>query len=148
MEMATSTCWSAKKTASSTSSKTPAWAQDENLTLISESAGEILVDNLLGINGFSTPSVLDTDDEGGSWSEMNWGTSKCLTCPSIPWRMPAANGPKSPTNGTAGRKANSPPQPWKTWMAMAHRIWCSASGMAVTLWHAGAEDAVRGCSPS
>lgn len=117
-------------------------------TLISESAGEILVDNLLGINGFSTPSVLDTDD--GRW----------LVVGNELGHLQVFDLPVNPVEDAGGEWAEVTDQ-WNGWKEGefaapaledldgdgAQDLVLGIRDGGVTLWHAGAEDAVRGCSP-
>ena len=128
--------------------------EDENENLlpsfqsVSDQAGQIVVDNLLGINGFSTPSILDTDD--GRWLVVGneLGHLQVFELPEDPF-------------GEADSVWTEIANPWNGWAEgeFAAPAWADldADGEAdlalgirdggITLWHNGAEDAIRGCSP-
>lgn len=118
------------------------------LTLISESTGQIQVDNLLGINGFSTPTVLETGD--GRWVVVGneLGHLQVFEMP----EDPVADADLEWTEVT---------DQWNGWYegefaapALADLdndghldLALGVRDGGVALWHGAAEDALRGCSP-
>ena len=71
----------------------------------------------------------------GWWSAMNWGTCRCLPCPSIPWRRRMRPGPKStdPWNGWAEGEFAAPP--WADLDADGADLVLGIRDGGITLWH-------------
>ncbi len=118
------------------------------LTLISSSAGQIQVDNLLGINGFSTPSVLATDI--GRWVVVGneLGHLQVFELPEDPMADADVEWTEvtDQWNGWYEGEFAAPALADLNGDGAIDLAWGVRDG-GVTLWQGGAADALRGCSP-
>ena len=116
--------------------------------LISQQAGQIVVDNMLGINGFSTPSILDT--EAGRWVVVGneLGHLQVFELPdnAIASAEDAWQELSNQWNGLYEGEFAAPALADLDGDGAQDLVVGSRSG-GLTLWHSGAIDAVRSCSP-
>jgi hypothetical protein len=117
-------------------------------TLFSPNAGGVTVDNVLGINGFPTPSVLVTDTGSALVVGNELGHLQVFALPENPLAAADAIWPEisNQWDGVYEGEFAAP--------ALADLDGDGAQDLALgtrngglTLWRSGGEDAVRGCSP-